>query len=263
MSCVRTEIKDRVAVVTFDRPPVNALNAEAFRALTATFRGFAESKEVSVAILTAPGDRVFCAGVDLEDSRRRLAMEVTEDDTLADLLDTGVLPRECFWSVLDCAVPVIGAINGKAIGAGMALASCCDVLVASDTASFSAPEIKAGVLGGARHLQRLVGPYKMRRMFFTGEPAGAEELHRLGAVEAVVPADRLMETALDLAGRIAANSPIGLRLAKEAMNRVESLDLRDGYRIEQSYTAQVGRYNDTREAREAYKEKRPGRWTWS
>src|SRR5690606_34635751 len=109
---------------------------------------------------------------------------------------------------------------------------------------------KAGVLGGARHLQRLVGPQKMRKMYFTGDPVPAEEFYRLGAVEEVVPAERLMDAARALAQNIARKSPIGLRLGKESLNRVEDLGLKEGYRIEQDYTGRVSRYQDSAEARE-------------
>jgi enoyl-CoA hydratase len=263
MEFVRTEIADGVATVTFDRPPVNALNGQAFREIEQTFRSLGEGTDASVAIFTAPGDRVFCGGVDLKDSARRHARELAGDDTTFDLLDPGNVVRDCFWALLDCPLPVIGAINGAAVGAGLCLVASCDILIASDRARFALTEINAGVLGGARHLQRLIGPYKTRRMFFTGEFVQAEEFYRLGAVEAVVPPDELMSTALELATKIAAKSPIGLRLAKESMNRVEDMPLKDGYRLEQDYTSRVTRYNDSAEARKAYLEKREPVWTWT
>lgn len=263
MQFIRTEISGRVATVTFDRPPVNALDAQAFREITETFKALGRTQDASVVIFTAPGERIFCSGVDLKDSARRHARQLIEGDTTVDLLDPGALPRECFWAVMDCPLPVIGAINGMAIGAGLALAASCDILIASEKATFSVPEIKAGVLGGARHLQRLVGPQKMRKMYFTGDPVPAEEFYRLGAVEEVVPAERLMDAARALAQNIARKSPIGLRLGKESLNRVEDLGLKEGYRIEQDYTGRVSRYQDSAEAREALMGKRDPNWTWS
>lgn len=260
---VKTQIRDRIAVVTLDRPPVNALDSVTVRELTATFNALGQSQEASVIVFTALGERIFCAGIDLQDSSRRHARELVEGDSTVDLLDPGAVVRECFWAILECPLPVIAAVNGKAIGAGLVLVSSCDMIVASDTATFSVPEIKAGVLGGARHLQRLVGPYKTRKMFFTGEPVPAQEFYRLGAVEAVVEPEQLMDTALELAAQIARNSPIGLRLGKESLARVEDLSLKDGYRIEQDYTARVTRYADSAEARRAYLEKRDPQWSWS
>lgn len=263
MQFVRTEISARIATVTFERPPVNALDAQSFREIIVAFNALGQSRDASVVIFTAPGERIFCSGVDLKDSARRHARQLVEGDTTVDLLDPGALPRECFNAVMDCPLPVIGAINGAAIGAGLVLAACCDMLIASEKASFSLPEIKAGVLGGGRHLQRLVGVHKTRKMFFTGDPVPSAELYRLGAVEAVVPPERLMEAAFELAANIARKSPIGLRLGKESLNRVEDMGVQEGYRIEQDYTGRVSRYQDSTEARAAYLEKREGKWTWS
>ncbi|RJF91683.1 enoyl-CoA hydratase-related protein [Noviherbaspirillum saxi] len=263
MKFVQTEIRDRVATVTLNRPPVNALTAEMFREITQTFTELGRSKDASVIVFTAPGDRLFCAGVDLKDSARRHSRELAEGDTVIDLLDPGATPRDCFNAVLDCPLPVIAAVNGLAIGAGLVLIACCDIIVAAENASFSVPEIKAGVLGGARHLQRLVGTHKTRVMYLTGEPVPAQEFYRLGAVESVVPADQLQEAARALALKIAKHSPLGLRLGKEAMNRVEDMALKDGYRLEQDYTGRVTRYNDSKEARTAYMEKREPDWSWS
>ncbi|MES2320764.1 MAG: enoyl-CoA hydratase-related protein [Pseudomonadota bacterium] len=263
MEFIQLEISERIATVTLNRPKVNALTAQMFREITETFNQLAKSREASVVILTAPGERLFCAGVDLKDSARRHARELDENDTVIDLLDAGASPRDCFNAVMDCPLPVIGAINGMAIGAGAVLAACCDIVVASDNASFSVPEIKAGVLGGARHLQRLVGSHKMRVMYLTGDAVPASELHRLGAIETVVPSAELMNSARALARRIAANSPLGLRLGKEAMNRVEDMPVKEGYRLEQDYTSRVSRFNDSKEARAAYLEKRDPDWSWS
>ena len=96
------------------------------------------------------------------------------------------------WAITDCAVPVIGAINGPALGAGLAFAACCDILVASENATFGTTEINVGLLGASAHLSLLVGRHKAREMFFTGEQVPASELYRLGAVRAVVPARELM-----------------------------------------------------------------------
>jgi enoyl-CoA hydratase/carnithine racemase len=259
---LRTEIVDRVAIVTIDRPPVNSLAGTTFREITETFRGFATSKEAHVAILTAAGDRAFCGGVDLNDSARRHAGEAGDQASPVDLMDPGAAPRACFESILDCAIPVIGAINAAAVGAGVALAACCDVLVASTKARFALTEINAGVLGGGRHLQRLVGAQKARLMMFTGDFVGAEEFHRIGAIESVVEPAELLPAARAIAERMAAKSPIGLRLAKESLNRVEDLPLRQGYRTEQDYTLRVQRFDDSAEARKAFLEKRDPEWRW-
>ena len=267
MQNVHVEQTGRVAVVTLDRPPVNALDSQTFNELGEAFEAFAHDRSVSVAILTAAGERTFCGGVDLLDSPRRhrpdgRAYDGGPQGDPADQIDPGRVVRRCFWGIYDCAVPVIAAVNGAAIGAGVALVGSCDLIVASDQARFALKEITVGVLGGVKHAQRLLGPFKAKRMFLTGEWLPAGELHRLGAVEAVVPSDQLLVTAMDLAEQIAANSPIAVRLAKESANRVEHLPLQDGYRLEQDYTVRVNRYADATEARQAFLEKRDARFAW-
>lgn len=257
------DISDRIATVTLDRPPVNALNAEAFREIGQIFTDLGRTTEASVVIFTAAGEKIFCAGVDLKDSARRHARQLAEGDTVIDLMDPGAVPRHCFEAMRNCPLPVIGAINGKTIGAGVPLAASCDLLIASENASFSVPEIRVGVLGGGRHMQRLVGSHKMRRAFFTGEPVPATELFRLGSVEEVVSPNELMAAARELASQIARNSPLGLRLGKESLNRVEDMPLEEGYRLEQEYTNRVSRLNDSAEARTAMQEKREPEWTFS
>ena len=260
---VRVDLADRVATVTFDRPPVNALNHQAWRELTEAFTTLGRSTEAHCVIFTAPGERVFCAGVDLHDSARRHSREPAGDDSIVDRLDPGSIVRDCFWAISDCPLPVIGAINGAAVGAGLALVACCDIIIASETARFALPEINAGVLGGGRHLQRMVGAYFTREMFFTGAFVGADEFFRRGAVSTVVPPGELLPAARKLAGVLATKSPLGLRLAKESLNRVEDLGLKDGYRLEQDYTGRMTRYHDSAEARLAYLEKRDPQWTWT
>jgi enoyl-CoA hydratase len=123
-------------------------------------------------------------------------------------------------------------------------------------------EINVGVLGGVKHAQRLLGPYLAKRMFLTGDTLPAAELHRVGAAEPIVAPGEALATAVELAGRIAANSPIAVRLAKESANRIEYLSLHDGYRLEQDYTTRVTRYADSTEARQAFLEKRDAEFGW-
>jgi enoyl-CoA hydratase len=266
-SNVRFEQTGRVVVVTIDRPPVNALDSRTFRELADVFDSFAHDRSVSAAVLTAAGDRTFCGGVDLQDSPRRYRPDGRAEDggaqgDAADQVDPGAVVRRCFWGLYDCAIPVIAAVNGPAIGAGVALVASCDVIVVSERARFALKEINVGVLGGVRHAQRLCGPFLAKRMFLTGQFVTAEEIHRRGGIEAVVPPEQLMDTALALATTIAAKSPIAVRLAKESANRVESMSLLDGYRTEQDYTQRVKRHVDSDEARLAYLEKRAPRFLW-
>jgi enoyl-CoA hydratase len=251
------EIADHVATVTLDRPPVNAVSTATFIEMRDVFTSFNENRDVRVAIFTAVGDRAFMAGVDL---RTQGTLEGEPPPTL--VLDPPRAARDAMWAITDCAVPVIGAINGPALGAGLAFAACCDMLIASENATFGTTEINVGLLGASSHLSLMVGRYKAREMFFTGEQVAAAEFHRLGAVRAVVPRAELMDAANGLARTLAVKSPIALRLAKESMNRVEHLPLKEAYRIEQDYTARLQRFEDAAEARRAYLEKRDPDWKW-
>jgi enoyl-CoA hydratase len=267
MTNVSVELDGRVAIVTLDRPPVNALDAATFDEIGRTFESFAHDRSVSAAVLTAAGDRAFCAGVDLDDSPRRHRPDGRQVDDgpkgdPADQIDAGRVVRRCFWGVYDCAVPVIAAVDAPAVGAGVALVASCDMIVVSDRATFALREINVGVLGGVKHVQRLVGPYLAKRMLLTGDRVPASELHRLGAAEAVVEPAEVVPTAVALARRIAAHSPIAVRLAKESANRVEYLDLHDGYRLEQDYTTRINRFADSTEARRASQDKRDADFRW-
>lgn len=255
---VTVDVESHIATVTFCRPPVNATVPESLIAIGDAFRALGDDREVRVAIFTACGTRAFMAGADLKAPLRGDPAALPPSR----VVDPGAYARDAMWALYDCAVPVIGAINGPAIGAGLAFASLCDILIAADTARFGATEINAGLLGASRHLVRMVGPYKARKMFFTGELVGADELYRLGAVEQVVPLAELMVTARALAAELATKSPIALRLAKESMNRTEFLSIQDGYRVEQDYTNRLLGFEDAAEARQAFQEKRPPDWKW-
>jgi len=255
---LNVEIADLVATVTFDRPPVNAVDFSAMEEITDAFRSLNDRKDVNCAVFTAAGSRAFIAGADL-----KAGPHPPTNGIPSRMMDPHRLIRDALSAIRECQVPVIGAINGPAIGAGLALAGACDILIAAENASFGLTEINVGLLGGAAHLQRLVGTYKMRKMFYSGELEPAQELYRLGAVEKVVPLAELLETARRLALTIASKSPLAMRLAKESANRVEHLPTDEAYRIEQTYTARLLETADAKEAVAAYLEKRAPKWTWS
>lgn len=254
---VSVTVVDFVATVTLDRPPVNAVNRDTLIALRDAFQSLNDRRDVRVAVFTAAGSRAFIGGADLSSYGSR-----GDDEPPTELVDLGRIARESLWAVTDCAVPVIAAVNGPAIGAGVAFAACCDMIVAAEHATFGTLEINVGLLGASSQLSLMVGRHKAREMFFLGEKVPASELYRLGAIREVVPADRLLEVANDLAARLAAKSPIALRLAKESMNRVEFLPLKDAYRTEQDYTNRLLTYDDSAEARAAFLEKRAPEWKW-
>ncbi|MEK7701424.1 MAG: enoyl-CoA hydratase/isomerase family protein [candidate division NC10 bacterium] len=246
---IKCAVQDHIALVTMDRPPVNAVNAQFHEEMMRVFDALSDREDVRVAILTGAG-KVFCAGADI---KARLEHEPQPGD----FWQHSRRAREAFHSILECRVPVIAAINGPALGAGLGIVASCDLLIASENAVLGLPEINVGLLGGGRHTMRLLPHSKARRMMFTGQRLSGADLYRLGVVEECVPADRLMDTARALATEIAAKSPIAIRLAKHAMNTIEFMSLRDGYRFEQNMTGELSKSEDSREAMRAFVEKRP------
>lgn len=240
-----------VLIVTMDNPPVNAVSLSQFKHL----RGFFEEvggqrPDAACIILTAKG-KVFCAGADVRELSER---------TVQSQMARSVISRATFDAIRRCPVPVIAAVNGHAVGAGAVIASCCDIVVASERATFSLPEITVGVMGGARHMQRVLPDKMVRFLALTGGRMDAATLAGFGAVQKVVPADQLMGTALELAGQIARHSPTAARLMKEAINLTEDMPITEGYRVEQLFTTLASSLPDSREAALAFLEKRAPVW---
>lgn len=242
------EVSDHIATVTIRRPPVNAMNRAARQQMIDMFDALNDRDDVRCVILTGSG-RTFCAGADVKE-------RAEIQDGPGEHLRLNRLVHAWFQSVRDCTKPVIGAINGPAIGAGMCMALSCDILVAAETAIFAMPEIDRGIAGGVKFLDRHFPPGKWRRMLLTGQRVGAAELHRLGVIEDCVPADALHACARALAAEIAAKSPIAVRMLKESFAMVETLSFRDGYQLEQRTSIAMSRTEDAQEAKRAFLEKR-------
>ena len=242
---VRVTVADRIAEVVLDHPPVNAFDSAGWAELARTITALGERHDVSVVLLAAEG-RGFCAGVDIK--------ELARDAKLITKVNKGCY--DSFAAIHDCPVPVIAAAHGFVLGGGIGLVGSCDVILASDDATFGLPEIDRGALGAASHLLRMFPIQKVRKMLYTGEPITAAEAYRLGALEAVVARAELRATARALAAKIAAKSPKALRLAKESLNGIELLDIKRSYRFEQGFTLELYTSPDSQEARDAFVEKR-------
>ncbi|MFZ0718059.1 enoyl-CoA hydratase-related protein [Mycobacterium sp.] len=237
---LRISVNGRVAEVVIDRPPANALARSTYRELKVAFDGFRERDDISAVILTGSGERVFCGGRDIKD----LQVERSQPPTV-DVGDPLRLAREAFWAVRHCAVPVICAVNGAAVGAGLALVAVSDIALASETATFALTEIDVGVLGAASFAQWMVGPSKARRMLYTAERVPASEIHRRGGLESVCPPDELMTEARSLAETIASKNPTAIRMAKASVLRADTLPLEAAYQTEQDYTQHLSAYADS------------------
>jgi enoyl-CoA hydratase/carnithine racemase len=246
---LEVRIEDFVATLTMNAPPVNALTRTLNDELTLALDRISEMDEVRAVVLTGAG-KVFCAGADLKGRK-----DVIKGP--GDLPAHSRRTRECFHAIRECAKPVVVAINGAALGSGLAMAASSDILVASEKATLGMPEVDVGLLGGGRHAMRLFSHSRLRFMALTGTRVDGAELYRLGIVEACVPPEELMPRALSIARNIAAKSPIATRMFKHTLNTIEDMSLRDGYRYEQDMTAQIARTEDAREAQRAFAEKRP------
>jgi len=247
---IRATVTDRIAEVLLDHPPVNAFDSAGWAQLAETVTEVGRRDDVSVVLLAAEG-RGFCAGVDIK--------ELARDSRLITKVNKGCY--DSFAAIHDCPVPVIAAAHGFVLGGGIGLVGSCDVILASDDATFGLPEIDRGALGAASHLLRMFPIQKVRKMLYTGEPITAAEAYRLGALEAVVPRAELRAAARALAAKIAAKSPRALRLAKESLNGIELLDVKKSYRFEQGFTLELYTSPDSEEARAAFVEKRDASFT--
>ncbi|MCP1640658.1 enoyl-CoA hydratase [Pseudomonas citronellolis] len=241
----RVDIHEHIAELVFDRPPVNAFDCAGWAAIAAELERLGRDDAVRVIVIRAEG-RGFCAGVDIK--------ELAADGNLIVAVNKG--NYDSFKAVHRNPKPVIAAVHGFVLGGGIGLCGAADIVIASECASFGVPEVDRGAMGGGAHLQRLFPVQKVRHMYFTGEPIDAYEAYRLGAVERVVPREKLREAALEVARRIAAKSPRMIALAKEALTGIEDGNLEDKYRWEQGFTLEAYRSLDSQEARDSFVEKR-------
>jgi enoyl-CoA hydratase len=246
-----------VVLVRLNRPPVNAVNKRMQLEIRECFDSLSLERSVRAVVLAASGTKVFSAGIDLKEIS---SPEASED--LRTALDFGIDWRDAQHAVRHCAVPVIAAVEGLVIGAGFGLVGVCDLIVAAEHATFGLTEINVGLLGGAAKALRMLGPFKARAMFFSGKMLPASELYRFGAIEEVVPSGQAEARARELAEEFATKSPIVLRLAKESLLRIEGDEVEERYRTEQDYVTRVRAFDDSREAMQAFAEKRAPVWTW-
>jgi enoyl-CoA hydratase len=235
--------------VIINNPPVNALDSAGWRAFADAVTGLGQREDIRCIVIRAEG-RGFQAGVDVK--------ELAEDSTK--IIDVNRGCYDTFAAIYDCPVPVISAVHGYCIGGGIGISGASDIVIASQDATFSLPEIDRGALGAATHLMRLFGMQKTRRMLYTGEAIDADEALRLGGVESVVPREKLRGEAMELARKIASKSPKAIRLGKWSLNGIELLDIKQSYRFEQGFTLELYMNPDSQEARDAFVEKRDAKF---
>jgi enoyl-CoA hydratase len=228
------------------------MTVAAHRKLLDALRSVEHDPDIRCIVLTGAGERSFVAGGNVSELG---AMDP------ATALDRTRVIRQVFDAIRRNPVPVIAAVNGYALGSGLVMVSQCDIVIAADTATFGLPEITVGVMGGTKHLARIVPEKVMRWMALTGNRVDAAYLERLGVIQKVVPREQVLVTALQVAADICSKSPTAVRLMKEVINLTESMDLDNGYHVETYATAIISAHPDSKEAAQAFKEKRPANYT--
>ncbi len=255
------EKRDHIAVITLNRPEVlNAINPEMMVRLAEAWIEYDQDDELRVAIVTGAGEKAFCAGADL----RRLIPLLTGarepedewDHRLRDDVSLGrtALLRDPLYK------PVISAINGHCLAAGTELVQGTDIRIAAEHATLGLTEVQRGIVpagGGLTRMPRQVPFAKAMEILLVGDSISAEEARLIGLVNYVVPQSELMAKAEEFAGKIAANGPLAVRKAKEAVIRGAGLSLEDSERVENAVVAEVMRSEDAREGPRAFMEKRP------
>lgn len=240
---ITLSIRDRIAEILFDHPPVNAFDTRGWASIPALINEASANEDVRCVLIRAEG-RGFCGGVDIKEMQahpERIA-RLNRDNYLT------------FKAIRDCAVPVVGALHGFVIGGGVNIAGACDCLIAAEGAYFSLPEIDRGAMGGAAFLSRMLPVQKVRANFFTGGRIPVEDLYRHGSIEKIVPASELAAEARAFCGIIASKSRAALVIAKQALNLIEPSNPSDGYRIEQGFTLEMYAHEDSQKARDAFVE---------
>ncbi len=243
----RSAVHAGIQIIRIDRPPRNAMNLEAYQELLAVLRESSGDASVLCVILTGSGEKSFVSGGDLNEHAQ---LDAVSAQTRTELI------RAVFHAVRNHRVPMIAAVNGYALGGGLALMASCDIVVASDTAKFSLPEVKVGIMGGTRHLRRLVPDKVVRMMAFTGDFVDARYFHAMGVIQEVVAPGELMDAATRIAQRICEHSPMCIKLMKETMNLTEHMDLDEGYHVECFATSIIKTTAEAKEAVQAVLEKR-------
>jgi enoyl-CoA hydratase/carnithine racemase len=246
---------DGIAEVVLNRPEaMNSLDTSTLQVLTEYFLDLGADPAVTVVLLSAAGERAFCAGADLKE---RAAM------TDAQIMAQRPVFRTAFGALLALPQPAIAAVRGFALGGGCELALSCDVIVADPTAVLGLPEATVGLVpgcGGTQLLARRVGPGRAAEMIFSGRKVDAGEAAAIGLVDSLAPRGAARETALAMASQIAANSPVAVRAAKRALRNGAGLTLAAALDVEDAAWRTAAASADRREGIAAFAEKRRPVW---
>jgi enoyl-CoA hydratase len=249
---IKVEKRDHIAIVTIDRPKVlNALNMATMTELRDAFTELRDDVETRVVLLTGAGEKAFVAGADIGELNQNNPVEAKaythKGQAVLDLIE-------------NLGKPVICCINGFALGGGCEISMACTFRLASENAKIGQPEVKLGLIagyGGTQRLSRLVGKGWAMQNLLTGEMVSAQEAHRIGLVNEVLPAADLMKRAEEIAKKIVANAPLAVQYTMEAVNKGMDMSLAEGLFLEATLFAVACATEDKKEGTTAFLEKRP------
>jgi enoyl-CoA hydratase len=238
---ITLDLRDRVAEIVFDHPPVNAFDTAGWELIPQLIAQASANENIHCVLIRAEG-RGFCGGVDIKEMQAHPERIVK--------LNQGNL--HTVQAIRDCAVPVVCALHNFVIGGGVNIAGAADALIAADDTYFSLPEIDRGAMGGASYMLRILPLMKVRAAFFTGGRISVSHALQFGAVEKVVSRESLLQEARDFCAIIAGKSRTALVLAKQALNGLEPRDALRGYRFEQGFTLEMYMHEDSQKSRDAF-----------
>jgi enoyl-CoA hydratase len=245
------QIEDQIATITFNRPEVlNALNEASLKEFSHAVDNVAADEDIRVLILTGAGDKSFVAGADIKEFLKFNALKAK----LFSEMGHGIVNK-----LQELPIPVIGAVNGFALGGGCEVVIACDFIYASENAMFGLPEINLGIIpgfGGTQRLPRLIGKNRAKEMIFTGKMISAAEAQAMGLVNKVCVQDQLMIEVLNIAKIMVSKGKVSLRAAKQVINTGMDVDLKTGCRIEIDAFAICLASPDAKEGTLAFLEKR-------
>jgi enoyl-CoA hydratase/carnithine racemase len=248
-------IKGSIAYVTVNRPKVlNALNTPTWSDLRKAFEDARDDASVRGVILTGAGDKAFIAGADISELAHLSGFEAEQSSRFG---------QEVLDLIENLGKPVVAAVNGFALGGGCETAMACSIRIAVESAKFGQPEVALGLVpggGGTQRLPRLVGKGRALQLVLGGEMITAQEAYRMGLVNEVVAAADLIPRAEAIVKKIAANAPIAVKLALEAVNKGLEAGQSDGLLLEASYFGLCAATEDKKEGTAAFLEKRAPRF---
>jgi enoyl-CoA hydratase len=250
---VEPSFKKHIALVRLNRPKeLNALNLQLMLELKSALASLDEDEEVRCIIITG-NEQAFAAGADIKQMENKNAIDLLKIDQF-----------ETWDQIRKTKKPIIAAVSGFALGGGCELAMTCDMIIASESAKFGQPEIKIGIMpgaGGTQRLTRAVGKALAMEMVLTGKFISAEEAHKAGLVNRVVPEEIYLDEAVKLASEVALMSPISIRLAKESVLKAFESGLQEGLYFERKNFYMCFTSEDQKEGMRAFVEKRKPNFT--